>query len=146
VKTRPLIQRSVAGYPVQHGSSTWDDKGFIWPARLFVSKITSYSPGSLARLTDLKALQNIAGQVIARGSKVRLIAILEDFQGWEKGVDWSDIDFLVEHGNEVGKMAIVGDKNWKEEVLAFLGKGFRSTEIEFFTSDHLKEAESWVRA
>jgi hypothetical protein len=43
-------------------------------------------------------------------------------------------------------MGIVGDKNWKEEIFAFVGKGFRTTEIEFFPSDRLKEAESWIRA
>lgn len=97
------------------------------------------------RLADQKALQSIAGKVIAEGRKVRLIAILENFQGWEKGVDWSDIDFLVEHGGGVAKMAIVGDKRWKEEVFAFVGKGLRATEIEFFPSDLLKQAESWIR-
>jgi len=98
------------------------------------------------RLADQKTLQNIAGQVIARGGKVRLLAIFEDFHGWEKGVDWSDIDFLIEHGSEVAKMAIVGDKNWRVEIFAFVGKGVRTTEIEFFPSDRFKEAESWVRA
>jgi len=98
------------------------------------------------RLADQKTLQNIAGQVIARGGKVRLLAIFDGFHGWEKGVDWSDIDFLIEHGSEVAKMAIVGDKNWRVEIFAFVGKGVRTTEIEFFPSDRLKEAESWVRA
>ncbi|MGO9373956.1 MAG: STAS/SEC14 domain-containing protein [Syntrophobacteraceae bacterium] len=98
------------------------------------------------RLADQKTLQNIAGQVIARGWKVWFIAILEDFQGWKKGVDWSDIDFLVKYDADVAKMAIVGDKNWKEEVFAFVGKGFRTTEIAFFERNSLREAESWIRA
>ena len=73
-------------------------------------------------------------------------SIVENFQGWEKGVDWSDVDFLLAHGNDIARMAIVGDERWKVEALAFVGKGFRTTEIEFFSPSSLKEAEGWVRA
>ncbi len=98
------------------------------------------------RLDDHKALQHIARQIIATGRKVRFLAILENFQGWEKGVDWSDIGFFVDHGNDIAKMAIVGDKGWREDVFAFAGKGLRATEIEYFTPDLLEEAEAWVHA
>jgi len=98
------------------------------------------------QLDDHKTLQRIARQIIAGGRKVRFLAILENFQGWQRGVDWSDIGFFVEHGNDIAKIAIIGDKAWKEDVFAFAGKGLRATEIEFFTPDLSKEAESWVLA
>ncbi len=98
------------------------------------------------RLVDQIALQNIARQVIETGKRVRLLAVLEEFQGWHKGDDWSDVGFLVEYGDDIAKMAIVGDPDRRDEVFAFVGKGLRATEIEFFPSDRLKEAEFWVRA
>lgn len=52
----------------------------------------------------------------------------------------------MKHGNDVDKMALVGDERWKEEALLFVGKGLRSTEVEFFPSSSLKKAEEWVRA
>ncbi len=98
------------------------------------------------RFVDQQALQNAALRVIATGRKVRFLAFLENFQGWDKGDDWSDIGFLVGHGDDIAKMAIVGDPRLKDEVFAFVGRGFRATEIEFFPSDRWKEAEFWVRA
>lgn len=107
--------------------------------------ITAKVSGTL-RLVDHQVLQGVARQVVAKTGKVKLLAFLDDFKGWEKGVDWSNIDFLIEHGSSVAKMAIVGDRSWKEDVLAFVGKGLRESEIEFFSLDRLTEAEVWVRA
>jgi hypothetical protein len=42
-----------------------------------------------------------------------LLAILEDFQGWERGVDWNDLEFTISHGGEIAKIAIVGEPRWE---------------------------------
>lgn len=97
------------------------------------------------RMVEHLALQKAAVQVLARVSRIRFLAVLEDFQGWEKGVDWSDIGFMIGYGKDIVRMAIVGDAAWKDQCFAFLGKGLRPTEIEFFPPDHLEEAELWVR-
>ena len=59
--------------------------------------------------------------------------------------DWGDMAFLMEYGDSVTKMAIVGEERWKENAFVFAGKGLRETEIEFFTRDKLDEAEGWIR-
>lgn len=96
------------------------------------------------KLADQESMQTAGLGVIAQGRKVRLFVTLENFQGWEKGADWGDVGFLMAHGNDIAKIAIVGDERWKEQVFAFVGKGFRHTEIEFFPSSSLKEAENWI--
>ena len=98
------------------------------------------------RLADQKALQNVAHDLIDRGLKPRLLVIAENFEGWEKGEGWGDVGFLMDYGDSIVKMAIVGDERWKEQVFMFTGKGLRPTEIEFFPTSSLKEAELWVRA
>ena len=98
------------------------------------------------QMADLEALQTVAKELIEKGKKVRLLAILENFKGWEKGVDWGDVGFLMEQGNDIVKMAIVGEERWKDEVFLFAGKGLRTTEMEFFPLPALQEAEVWVRA
>jgi hypothetical protein len=98
------------------------------------------------KLADQQSLQNTGMKLIAQGTKVRLLVTLENFQGWEKGVDWGDIGFLMAHGDDVARMAIVGDVRWRDEVFAFAGKGLRATRIEFFPPSSLKEAEAWVLA
>jgi hypothetical protein len=96
--------------------------------------------------TDLQSLQTAGKKLIDQGIKPRLLVTLDDFQGWEKGVDWDDVGFMLTEGKNIIKMAIVGDERWKEDVFAFVAKGLRPTEIEFFALSALKEAERWVRA
>jgi len=100
----------------------------------------------LMRFADQQALQARARSLIEQGKAVRVLVYADDFQGWERTDDWSDVGFLMEHGDDIAKMAIVGDAKWKDDVFLFVGKGLRKTEIEFFTRDDHSEAERWVRA
>ena len=43
----------------------------------------------------------------------------------EFGTDWNDLDFLLSHGNEIAKIAGVGEPSWELEALALAGAGFR---------------------
>ncbi len=97
------------------------------------------------RPSDQKALQEVAAARMAQGRKIRLLVRLENFLGWERGAGWDDVGFLMEHGDDIEKMAIVGEDRWKEDVFLFVGKGLRATEIEFFAPESLREAEDWVR-
>ena len=97
------------------------------------------------RGTDQKMLESVAVELIEKGKKVRLLAVLENFKGWEKGGAGADLGFMMDHYDDIVKMAIVGDERWKEETLLYVGKGLRSTEIEFFPPSSLKQAEEWVK-
>ncbi len=107
--------------------------------------VLSIRISGIMKLSDQQSLQAAGMELMAKGGKLRLLIALVDFQGWEKGVDWGDVGFLMSHGDDITKMAIVGDEKWKDQVFAFVGKGFRKTEIEFFPSSSMKQAESWLR-
>ena len=100
----------------------------------------------IMKLADQQSLQSTGMELIAQDKKVRLLVTLENFRGWEQGVDWGDIGFLLAYGNDIAKIAFVGDERWKDLAFAFVGKGLRTTEIEFFPSSSSKEAERWIRA
>jgi hypothetical protein len=87
----------------------------------------------------------IAGKIDA-GSKPRLLAILENFEGWERGADWNDLDFMISHGGEIAKIAIVGDSRWETRALAFAGAGPRRAPVKFFLTGQLAEARNWLAA
>ena len=72
------------------------------------------------------------------------LIILDNFTGWSKDPRWDEILFMQDHADKIKKMAIVGDKKWKEEVFMFVGKSFRSTKIEFFPEDQLELATDWL--
>ena len=89
-------------------------------------------------------IQAQAIEAIRQWGKLRLLFTLEDFRGWERGVDWGDTSFALEYGDAVQKMAIVGDESWRDLVYAFLGKGLRSTLIEYFSVEERGRAQAWL--
>jgi hypothetical protein len=64
---------------------------------------------------------------------------------FRQSAGWGNVDFLTVYGNEIERIAVVGEQRWKDQVFAFLGKGYRTTEIEFFPSASAIEAENWIR-
>ena len=96
---------------------------------------------------DQQALEALAKRLIDAGGKVRLLVTLEGFEGWQKDSAWGDdLGFQLDYGNEIVRIAVVGDQRWKEQALMFVGKGFRDTEIEFFRPDSLAAAKAWIQA
>src|SRR4029077_1560614 len=75
--------------------------------------------------SDFAAAQNEVAQKIDAGAKPRVLAILENFDGWERGADWNDLDFLVSHSDKIAKIAVVADPQWEVQALAFAGAGVR---------------------
>lgn len=75
--------------------------------------------------------------------RVNLLVLAHEFQGWAKG-DWSDISFQPQFDQHIGKMALVGDIKWKDEVVLFTGKGLRRVEIEMFPD--AEKARAWLGA
>jgi hypothetical protein len=99
--------------------------------------------GTLKR-SEFGQTQTAAAEAIDAGAKPRILAILENFAGWEKGADWNDLDFLVSHSHEIAKIAIIGEPRWEAEALAFAGTGFRRAPVKFFSSNQEAAARAWL--
>jgi SpoIIAA-like len=78
------------------------------------------------------------------GSNPRLLVILENFEGWERGADWNDLDFTISHGGKISKIAIVAEPRWETPALAFAGAGSRRAPVKFFPPNELEQARSWL--
>jgi hypothetical protein len=100
----------------------------------------------LLKKSDHERIIQIAKEAIAREGKIRALVIAEAFEGWERSGDWGDVTFMMEEGQQIEKMAIVGDEKWRDDALAFTAKGFRPTAIEFFPSSRINEARTWLKA
>ena len=111
------------------------------PANIYVLRFS----GILKR-SEFGGAQSAAARAIDAGAKPRILAILENFEGWERGADWNDLDFMLSHGGGIAKIAIVGDPRWEPEALAFAGAGFRSAPVQFFPSDQEAQARAWLEA
>jgi hypothetical protein len=75
---------------------------------------------------------------------VKVLVFVENFKGWERGADWGDMDFFVEHDHQIEKIAIVADPKWKLETLMFAGAGIRSGQVKFFPPTQLGRARAWL--
>jgi len=95
---------------------------------------------------ELVALQKSAAAIICEHGKVRLLVRAEDFLGWEKGGDWGDLTFQMEHDPHIAKLAIVGDRKWEDLALIFAAKGLRQFPIEYFPPAELARAQEWLAA
>lgn len=81
---------------------------------------------------------------IDAGVTPRVLAIAENFEGFEPGAAWGELDFLYFHANDIAKIAIVGEPQWEHDALAFAGAGVRSAPVKFFPSDQQPQARAWL--
>jgi hypothetical protein len=93
---------------------------------------------------EFAAAQAELARKIDEGAKPRLLAIAEDFQGWERGADWNDLDFLISHSGEIAKIALVAEPRWEVQALAFAGAGVRRAPVKFFPLIELGQARTWL--
>ena len=100
----------------------------------------------ILKRSEFAAEQSAVARKIDIGAKPRLLTILEDFQGWERGADWNDLDFLISHSGEIAKIAIVAEPRWETQSLAFVGAGIRRAPVKFFSPDQLSTARAWLTA
>jgi Protein of unknown function (DUF3478). len=106
---------------------------------IFVLRIS----GVLKR-SEFGAEQSALARNIDTGSKPRLLVILEGFEGWESGVDWNDLDFMVSHADKISKIAIVAEPRWETSALAFAGAWVRRSPVNFFPPNEVEKARSWL--
>jgi len=110
-------------------------EGNVWRLRI----------SGLLKKSEMDAAQAAFTEHFKKEKTIRILAILDRFEGWEKGADWGDMSFMFEHGDNIEKMAIVGDPQWETETLIFSGAGYRRTEIKFFPTGQVAEAEAWLQ-
>lgn len=54
--------------------------------------------------------------------------------------------FMMGEGDQIEKIAIVGDEQWRDDAYAFTATGLRPTLIEFFAPSRLDAARAWLGA
>jgi hypothetical protein len=99
--------------------------------------------GEIAK-SEVSQIQALALDAIRRCGKINALFILEDFRGWKRGDEWGDITFLTEHDKEIARIAVVGEEEWRDLIYAFLAKGFRGAEVEYFLPANLASARAWL--
>ena len=100
--------------------------------------------GGELKKTELDAAESRFVEIIARTGAVKLLVLLENFTGWERGEDWGDTDFFFSHRDDFERIAVVGDPRWEAQVLAFTGAALRKGPVKFFPETGESEARAWL--
>jgi hypothetical protein len=98
------------------------------------------------RQAELKDVQTVATQEIGRLGRIKLLFVLEQFEGWERDADWGDLAFYAAHDKDIEKIAIVGEEKWRDHGLAFAGAGIRKAAVHFFPPAESAQARAWLLA
>jgi hypothetical protein len=78
--------------------------------------------------------------------KIKLLVILEDFQGWEAGDGWADTTDMTDRIDPyLKKMAVVGEEKWQDKIEVFTLKGLRPVPIEYYVNDE-QAARQWLNS
>lgn len=124
-----------SGKGAHMGATIQREPSGIWLLRVF---------GAL-RKDELDAVQNAALQGSEPGENAKVLVVVgDDFRGWVGDEVWNDMTFFVQHGDKIGKIAIVGNPEWKTRMLMFTGAGFRRAPVKYFTKDRIADARDWL--
>ena len=98
----------------------------------------------LFRPADLRLAEAAVVEAIEQAGPVKLLFVLDAFEGWERGKDWDDASFYAKHGDRISRIAIVGPEKWRDEALMFAGAGLRKGPVEFFPESAAVQARLWL--
>jgi hypothetical protein len=100
----------------------------------------------LLKKSELDAVQAAAAKQFSAQPdiRVKLLMIIENFEGWEGGVDWGDMSFYAAYGDRIMKIAIVADPKREADLMMFMGAGIRPSPIKFFPPEQIAQARAWL--
>lgn len=104
--------------------------------------------GGLLNRETVSNIEAVARRDIDSGARdLKMLLILQDdFLGWQRAGNWGDVDFFSQYGNNIVKIAVVGDAQWEAQILTFLGAGSRKGEVRLFPQGQDAEARGWLVA
>jgi len=98
----------------------------------------------ILKRSEFGAEQTELATHIDTGSKPRLLVILENFEGWERGADWNDLDFMVSHAGKISRIALIAEPRWETLALAFARSGCPPCASKVFPPNELDQARNWL--
>jgi len=91
-----------------------------------------------------KEIEKRVRDEIDRNQKTKVLILAEQFSGWGKEGNWSDLTFMYEYDPYIEKIAVVAKKKWKNKILLHIGADIRQASVEFFLPAE-DEAREWLQ-
>jgi hypothetical protein len=100
----------------------------------------------LLRQVDLVRAEDLLFAEITHVGRVKLLVVLDEFEGWERQGNWDHAAFYAAHGDDITRIAIVGPERWRLDMLMFAAAGIRRAPVEYFPEDATADALAWLSA
>jgi hypothetical protein len=127
-RARSLLDRGVMPASVQH------ERANIY--RLEVRGLLSKA--------EMEECERSLEEQLAHERAVRLLVVLDRFEGWEPNAAWNDLRFYVSHGDAIERIAIVGEQRWHDLAMMFASADLRKAPVAFFHDQAAAEARAWL--
>ena len=101
--------------------------------------------GRLTRADYEAAIPVLENAIRIATAPLRIMVVLEGFQGWDIDALWQELRFDLRHRDDLGRVAILGESKL-EEWLSRLSKPFFDAEIRYFDSADRTAARDWLLA
>jgi len=106
-------------------------------------KVLAFKMSGKLHDEDYKTFVPLIDAVAAKQGKVRLLAVFQDFHGWDLHALWDDIKFATTHCTKIERIALVGDQKW-EAWMATICKPFTMAKIKYFDASQIEAAWAWL--
>jgi hypothetical protein len=106
-------------------------------------KVLGFKMSGKLHDADYQKFGPVVEAAVAAQGKIRLLALFEDFHGWDLHALWDDIKFSTKHCLDIERIALVGDKTW-EKYMAKVCKPFTMAKIQYFDASNLAAAWAWL--
>jgi hypothetical protein len=93
---------------------------------------------------DYKKFVPLVDAAIDEQGKVRMLALFEDFHGWDMHALWDDVKFATTHFTKIERIAMVGEKKW-EAWMSRVCKPFTMAKIRYFDVGEVEAARAWIK-
>ena len=95
------------------------------------------------RQAELQQAANALAKELGDSGTARLLIVLDGFHGW--GPDnWAAFKFYADHGDQIERIAIVGDQQWWEKVKLFVAADLRRAPVQCFVRGAIFMAREWL--
>src|SRR3954468_6152204 len=93
---------------------------------------------------DFRAAERDLAAQMGEGRRIRLLVVLDGFEGWEPGASWRNLSFYMKHGHDIERIAFVGDDRWRDEALMFAAADLRDAPVASFGAVQAAQAHAWL--
>jgi hypothetical protein len=106
-------------------------------------KVLAFKMSGKLHDVDYKTFVPVVDKAVAEQGKIRMLAVFENFEGWDMHAIWDDIAFSTTHCHVIERIALVGDKRW-EVWMAKVCKPFTMAKLQYFDISRLPDAYRWI--